>query len=255
MSDFIHLTHTPNGIFTLTFNRPAAYNAFNWAMMRQFAEAIMALQRDPSLRVLILTGAEPSAFCSGADIAEFSTEASAQDGAAMSQLMSDTLLDLERLPVPVIGAINGYALGGGSEIALACDLRIVDEGVRFGMVQMRMGVTPGWGAGQRLLRLVGYAKAMEILLRAETLKAPDLLALGLANQVVEAGQALSHAQTFAEQIAQSPPDVVRSIKTLLQAGMTQPYDKALQIERAQFPPLWAGEAHLQAVEKFLQSKK
>lgn len=255
MIDFIRLTQTPNGVVTLTFNRPAAYNAFNWAAMHQFSASVAQLSQDPTLRVLILTGAEPSAFCSGADIAEFSAYASPEDGAAMSQLMGDTLLQLERLPVPVIGAINGYALGGGSEIALACDLRIVDEAVRFGMVQMRMGVTPGWGAGQRLLRVVGYAKALEILLRAEQLHAADLLALGLTNQVVETGQALPHALAFAEQIAQSPPEVVRSIKTLLQAGITQPYDKALQIEREQFPPLWAGDAHLQAVEKFLQSKK
>ena len=173
----------------------------------------------------------------------------------MITLMGDALLVLENLPVPVIAAINGYALGGGSEIALACDLRIVDETTRAGFVQIRNGLTPGWGAGQRLLRLVGYARALELLVTGRIMHAPELEALGLANRVVPTGTALNHALDFAHQIAQSPPAVVRAIKSLLQAGINQPYEAALKTERALFPPLWAAEPHLKAVETFVNRQK
>jgi enoyl-CoA hydratase len=166
--------------------------------------------------------------------------------------MGDALLAMERLPVPVIAAINGYALGGGSEIALACDMRIVDEQVKMGMVQIKMAVTPGWGAGQRLLRAVGYGRAMAILLKGAVLQARDLQALGLVNDVVQAGQALDAALEFAAHIAAQPPEVVQGIKALLQAGLNQPYTQALQSERDIFPPLWAAEAHMQAVETFFK---
>jgi enoyl-CoA hydratase len=118
-----------------------------------------------------------------------------------------------------------------------------------------MGLTPGWGAGQRLLRLVGYARAMELLLRGNILQGAELATAGLVNQVVEAKNALPHALKFAEHIAASPPDVVRGIKALLQAGLNQPYEHALQTERDIFPPLWAADAHLQAVEQFLNRTK
>jgi enoyl-CoA hydratase len=155
----------------------------------------------------------------------------------------------------VIAAINGYALGGGSEIALACDMRIADDAVKMGMVQINMGLTPGWGAGQRLLRTVGYAKAMEVLLKGDVLYADELLALGLVNQVVVTGQALEVALKFAHAIATKPPDVVRGIKALLQAGLTQPYEQTLQTERDIFPPLWVADAHLEAIADFFKRQQ
>jgi enoyl-CoA hydratase len=200
---------------------------------------------------VILTGTGHDAFCSGGDLIELSAYPSEDDARNMIGLMGDALLKLERLPVPVIAAINGYALGGGSEVAMACDLRIADETARMAFVQIRMALTPGWGAGQRLLRLVGYARAMELLLRGNVMQGAELATAGLVNQVVETGGALPYALQLAEQIAASPPDVVRGIKQLLQAGLNQPYEQALQIEREIFPPLWAADAHLQAVEQFL----
>jgi enoyl-CoA hydratase/carnithine racemase len=244
----------PDNTAILTFNRPEARNALNLAAMRQFADAVDTLVRHPTLRAVILTGADETAFCSGGDLVELSRYPTETDALDFITVMGDALLKLERLPVPVIAAINGYALGGGSEIALACDLRIVDASVRLGFVQINLALTPGWGAGQRLLRLVGYARAMEILLEGRPMTAEDLLAKGLVNRVVETGQALPAALDFARQIAVLPPDVVRSVKALLQAGLTQPYDQALQTERTIFPPLWAAEAHLKAVEAFLNRK-
>jgi len=250
MSDSLLNIHD-DGIAVLTFNRPHARNALDLDTMRRFAELIPSLAVESGFRVLILTGAGEAAFCSGGDLADLSQYPSVEDAASMISLMGDALLSLEHLPVPVIAAINGYALGGGSEIAVACDLRIVDQQAWMGFVQIRLGLTPGWGGGQRLMRLVGYAKALEILLEGRPMHADELLALRLVNRVVPTGTALHHALDFARHIAQFSPDVVRAVKRLLQAGLNEEYEDALQDERSAFPPLWAAEAHLKAVEKFL----
>jgi enoyl-CoA hydratase len=250
MTDPILLHTEPNGVATLTFNRPDTMNALNRAAMRQLADTIHQLEGDAALRVLIVTGAGTKAFCSGGDLVELRDQPTEADARAMIDLMGNALLALERLPVPVIAAINGYALGGGSEIALACDLRIVDERARMGFVQINMALTPGWGAGQRLARLVGAPKALELLLDGQPLDAEALLALGLANEMTPHAQALAAAQHRAEAIAERPPQVVRAIKALLHAHRTLPYEAALQAERDLFPPLWAHPDHLQAVEAF-----
>ena len=247
-------THA-DGIAVVTFNRPEAHNALDLDTMHAFAATIQRLHTLPDTRVVILTGAGDQAFCSGGDLTELSQHPSAEAGEAMSRLMGEALLALEQLPCPVIAAINGYALGGGSEIALACDLRIVDEKARLGLVHIKLGLIPGWGAGQRVLRLVGYSRAMEILLRGRPMHVHDLTTLGLVNDVVAAGTALEHALNFARHIAEASPDVVRAIKTLLRAGLHQPYHTALQTEHDLFPALWAAEPHLQAVENFLRSRK
>jgi len=172
----------------------------------------------------------------------------------MITLMGDALRQLELLPVPVIAAINGYALGGGSEIALACDLRVADETARLGFVQIKRGVVPGWGGGQRLLRLVGYARALDWLVRGHALKAPELLSAGLVNRVAPAGQALDAALMLAGEIVTQDADAVRALKSLLQAGLTQPYDTALLTERSFFPPLWEGETQVRTLQAFLNKR-
>ena len=242
-------------IVVLTFNRPQALNALDLATMQKFATAIDKIAEDNACRVLILTGAEERAFSSGADLNDLADKNSEADALNFITIMGDALLKMEQLPIPVIGAINGYALGGGAEIALACDMRIVDEKARLGMVQMRMGVTPGWGAGQRLMRLIGYSRTMQMLLRSHVMHAPEIETLGLAINVVEAGRAFEYALAFARRIAQSPPQTVGGIKQLLQAGLNHPYEDALSIEREIFPPLWAGDAHKDAVESFLERQR
>lgn len=254
MLDKIHLHYEGQGIAIITFNRPDALNALNLEMMDAFAHMVQSLHDDARLRVLILTGAGQKAFCSGGDLQQLRQRTTAEDAQQMIALMGDALLNLEQLPVPVMAAVNGYALGGGTEIALACDLRIVDENVKFGMVQVKMALTPGWGAGQRLLRLVGYARAMQILLQGKALNVNEVQALGLANQVTASGQALETALAWAQEIANHDVATVRGIKTLLQAGLTQGYSTALQTERELFPPLWVSEPHWVAVEQFLNRK-
>jgi len=244
-----------DGIALLTFNRPAARNALNLVAMRAFAEAVETLYHsEDEICAVILTGAGTDAFCAGGDLVELAGKPTPSDALGFITVMGDALRRLESLPVPVIAAINGYALGGGSEIALACDLRIVDDSAQMGFVQMAMALIPGWGAGQRLLRTVGYARALDILLQARPMRPPELLSLGLASQVAPTGQALAAAQAYARHIAKQPPDVVRAAKRLLWAGLTQPYEVALQSERALFPALWAAEPHLNAVAKFLNRR-
>ncbi len=256
MTEKVTLEQRPDGIAIITFNRPEALNALDLAAMNRFAEIISKLQaEDDTLRVVILTGADKDAFCSGGDLVELSQHPSEDDARSFITVMGDALLHLEHLPVPVIAAINGYALGGGSEIAVACDLRITDDQTRMGFVQIRMGLTPGWGAGQRLLRLVGYARAMEILLHGRVMYTPELKALGLTNNIVEKGAALEHALYFAEQIVQNPPALICSIKYLLRAGLEKSYSEALQTERDLFPSLWAAEPHINAVNAFLERNR
>lgn len=255
MNDSILLTRQDNGVAVLTFNRPQALNALSLDAMQGFRDAVYSLIDDPSLRGVIVTGAGEKAFCSGGDLVELSHHETEEGARHFIGLMGDALLHLEQLPVPVIAAINGFALGGGSEISLACDLRIVDENVKMGMVQINNGLTPGWGAGQRLLRLVGYSQAMEMLLKGTVLRADDLVALHIVNEVAPAGKAFERAQELADEIAARPQKVVRGIKTLLQAGMNRSYEEALKIEHDLFPPLWVDEPHIQAVRRFLKRQE
>lgn len=252
MSETIQITKQHDSIVIITFNRPHALNALNIEAMHAFQSTVTQVADDESVRVVIITGAGDRAFCSGGDLIELSERETEADARDFITTMGDALLTLERLPVPTIAAINGYALGGGSEIALACDMRIADDKVKMGLVQIKMGLTPGWGAGQRLLRLVGYPKTIEMLLSGEVLRADDLRKLGLVNQIVASGEALTSALEFAATIVSQSPEVVRGIKSLLQAGLHQPYDEALQTARDIFPSLWAADAHLDAVKNFLE---
>lgn len=251
MSETIQLRQHDAGLYVITFNRPEALNALNLEAMAAFHATIKQLQEASDLRVLVVTGQGERAFCSGGDLRELGQHPTEDDARHFITTMGDALLMMEQLPVPVIAAVNGYALGGGSEIALACDIRIVDTSVRMGLVQIDMALTPGWGAGQRLLRLVGYSKAMEMLLRGTTLRADELRGLGLANRITNTGEALTAALEFAQVVSEQPPNVVHGIKALLQAGLNQSYEAALQTEREIFPPLWAADEHLVAVETFL----
>lgn len=254
MSADVLLDRDADGVAILTFNRPNVRNALTLDSMRQFHGHIMSLVDDESLRAVILTGAGRDAFCSGGDLIDLQGRPTEADAREFIAVMGDALATMERLPVPVIAAIHGYALGGGSEIAVACDLRIVDEAAQMGFVQIRMALTPGWGAGQRLMRIVGYSRALSILLEGRPMGADEMLAFGLVHHVAPRAQALDEALVLARRIVQHPPAVVASIKRVLWAGLTQPYTDALHTERELFPALWAAEDHLRAVETFLSRR-
>ncbi len=243
------------GIVTLCFHRPEVLNALDWEAMEAFAAAVEALHQDcagaAGPRLVILAGAGGRAFSAGGDQAVLHRDLEEADGERLATLMGGALRRLEALPIPSIAAVDGFALGGGSEIALACDLRVVDEAARFGLVHGRLGLIPGWGAGQRLLRLLGPARAMDLLLSGRQLGAQELLDLGLAGRRAPAGQALSAARAWAQEILRLDDGVIRAVKGLLAAGRELPYDQALALEASCFPVLWAAPAHRQAVAAFL----
>jgi enoyl-CoA hydratase len=254
MTSKILLHRTPDHIVTLTFNRPEVRNALDWEAQTYFLEIVRGLASDPTVRAVILTGTGDKAFCAGGDLAELAAYPSEADGARLGAIMGEALDLLENAPFPSIAAINGHALGGGTEIALACDLRFMSMDAHFSMVQVRLGLTPGWGAGQRLLRLVGYSRAMTMLLAGHVYEAVELLDMGLLVGITHPDETLSAAMELAETIARLDSAAVAAVKRILRGGLTLPYDEAKAAERAAFPKLWAAEPHLKAVEAFLKRK-
>ena len=251
--DEVTLTTPRPGVGLLRVSRPQVLNALSWEAMAAFGDAVEAA-RQADLRALIVTGGG-RAFIAGGDLKQLSAYPTEEDGRHMSRLMTRALQALEALPFPTIAAVNGPARGGGSEVALACDLRILATNADLGFVQMAWYVTPGWGMGQRLLRLVGYSRALEWLLTGKVLSAAEAEAHGLANRVVPEGEALSAALTLAEEIAALPPAVVRSVKEVLRAGLTLSPALAARVEHDLFPPLWAAPEHVEAVQRFASRRR
>lgn len=246
----LDFTIDEKGIGTLIVNRPHVRNALNWATMEAFAARVEQLYEEPNLRALILTGAG-QAFVSGGDLSELQYYPRPEDGARLTQIMGDALQRFEALPCPTIAAINGPARGGGAEVALACDLRVVAEDATLGFVQARLGLIPGWGGGQRLLRAVGYARALEILTIGHILTASEALTLGLVNSIAPENGALETARILAGKIAANPNACICATKRFLRVGLTEPESVAFEAERAEFPALWDTEYRREAVQKFL----
>jgi len=238
------------GIALIQVNRPEVRNALDWQAMNAFAACIEQAQNMDAWRALVLTGTG-EAFIAGGDVKALAAYPRVEDGSRLSALMSNALSQLEALPFPTIAAMNGPARGGGAEIALACDLRVIDARADIGFVQVNLGLTPGWGAGQRLLRLTGYARAFEWLASGKVLNAQEAFDCGLANRIAPPGEALAAALELARRIASQPAEAVRAIKRLLRGGLSLPAPMAAALERAEFPPLWASSEHLHAVERFL----
>ncbi len=248
----VSLTVLEPHIGLLKVDRPQVLNALSWEAMADFGEAVETA-READFRVLIVTGGG-RAFIAGGDLKQLADYPTEEDGRRMSRLMTRALQNLEALPFPTIAAVNGPARGGGSEVALACDMRVMAANADLGFVQTNWFVTPGWGMGQRLLRLAGYARALEWLLTSRVLSAEEALQHGLANRVVPAGEALEGALTLARQIAALPPAVGQSIKEVLRAGITLPPTTAARLEHDLFPPLWAAPEHVEAVLKFARRR-
>ena len=242
------------GIAHLQVERPRVRNALNWQAMHAFAACIEQAHALPELRALILSGAGGS-FIAGGDLRELHSHPTWEDGQRLSSLMSAALERLEALPCVTLAAINGAARGGGVEIALACDLRVMAGDATLGLVQVTLGLTPGWGAGQRVLGLIGYARAMELLATGRIVDASEALSLGLVNRVTPAGEAFEGACALARSVASQDVGAVAAVKRLLRAGMELSPSAAAVAEQDEFPALWATEAHVNAVTRFLERKK
>lgn len=247
----IHNDGAPVGL--LTVNRPDVRNALNWDAMAAFAAAVDAAAAREDLRALIVTGAG-KAFISGGDVAELRAYPDQADAARMIALMGDTLNRLAALPCPVIAAMEGPARGGGAEVALACDWRVAAEDADIGFVQVRLGLTTGWGGAARLAALVGEARALDLLALGRVLTAGEAHHLGIVTHLTLPDEALPNAFNLASALAEFDPGVVRAYKRIVRASGRSLAEGQVE-ERAGFPGLWAAEAHLGAVERFLRKGK
>lgn len=237
----------------LMVNRPEQRNAIDFSTMDELEEALTLLEKDPSLRVLVLTGGGGT-FVSGGDLKDFQILVTAEDGKRMAERMGAILTRVSGLPVPVIAALNGPAVGGGTEVALACDIRIAAANAYFSFRQVTMGIMTAWGGAPRLLALLGFSRALHYLLTAERITPEQALHMGLVQRVMPEGQAVAGAIELAQQIVSQPPLAVRAIKRTLRHILDVPFAVAAEVEVQEFAKVWASEDHLEAVEAFFAKR-
>jgi enoyl-CoA hydratase len=222
-----------DGVAVLTLNRPKVLNALNAALLLELDAALDALGADDSIRAVIVTGAGEKAFAAGADIQELAA-VSGLEGQALAARGQRVFGKMETLGKPVIAAINGFALGGGCELAMATTIRVASDAAKLGQPEVKLGLIPGYGGSQRLPRLVGKGGAMKLLLTGEMVSAQEALRIGLVDEVVPAGDLMTRAQALAGTIAGMAPIAVRQCIAAVYAGYDLPLDEALAHEAALF---------------------
>ena len=235
----------------ITLNRPPA-NAISEQLVTELNAALNSVEDDESVRAVIITGAGDKIFCAGADL-----------GSAFSGGNVDTFIrfgnsvmrKIERFPKPVIAAINGHALGGGCEIAMACHFRILKESARMGQTESNLGIIPGYGGTQRLPRLIGRTKALEFLILGTQIAAQECLALGLATRLSKDGETLNDAKALARQIAKRPPVATRLIIEAVDEGLEAPIDKATDIEVRAFLKTLKTEDASEGIQAFFAKRE
>ncbi|KAA8921448.1 MULTISPECIES: enoyl-CoA hydratase-related protein [Xanthomonas] len=247
------LADTQGAIRILTVNRADKLNALNRQVLQALDAAFAAAADDPQIRVVVLTGAGEKAFVAGADIAEMN-ELTPVQGRDFSQLGQRLMRRIERMPKPVLAMVNGFALGGGLELAMACHLRVAAEGARLGQPEINLGLIPGFGGTQRLLRLVGRAAALELCLLGAPIDAARALQLGLVNRVVAAGELQATTLQLAQQLADAAPLALRGILDAIQIGGESAIEQGLEYETAQFGLLFSSEDMREGTRAFLERR-
>lgn len=237
----------------LTICREKALNALNEQVMDEINDALDLIDMD-TVRCLIITGAGQKSFVAGADIAEMRTLNKLQ-GEAWSAKSNAVFRRIETLPIPVIAAVNGYALGGGNELAMACDIRIASENAVFGQPEVGLGITPGFGGTQRLVRTIGIGKAKEMLYTACKIKADEALALGLVNAVYPIEQLMDECVKLAERIAANAPIAVRATKKAANEGLQLHMDAAIALEAKMFGSCFDTADQKNAMTAFVEKRK
>jgi len=241
-------------VATLTVNRPAVLNALNTPTTDELRRAVLDLKRDTSVRVVILTGAGEKAFIAGADINELAALKPTQ-GKEHAQRGQHVFDLVENMGKPVIAAINGFCLGGGCELAMACTLRIAADTARIGQPEINLGIVPGYAGSQRLPRLVGKGVALDLLLTGRQVKADEALAIGLVNKVVPAAQLMAAARELAAELATKAPIAVQYIIEAVNRGLEMSFDKA-QVHEATLFGLVASTADMrEGTRAFLEKRK
>lgn len=248
---FLLVTKEPAGFAVLQFNRPDVLNALNMRLMEELVDALEQLDRDDEVRCMILTGNE-KAFAAGADIKEMA------DASAVDMLIRDQFARWDRIrkiKKPIIAAVSGFALGGGCELMMTCDIVIASESAKIGQPEINIGVMPGAGGTQRLTRAVGKVKAMEMVLTGKTISAQEGLQWGLVNKVVPAEYCLQEAKDLAREIASKPPVAVRLAKEAVLKSFDTTMEGGLEFERKNFYLLFASDDQKEGMEAFVQKRK
>ncbi len=241
-------------VLYLTLNRPEALNALDNALLQALDQAFSQVANDEAIRCVVLTGAGERAFAAGADIEELS-RMNALQASRFSRLGSRMMRRIETLGKPVIAAVNGYALGGGCELAMACHLRIAHERARFGLPEITLGLIPGFGGSQRLPRLVGRARALEMCLTGKPVTAEQAQAMGLVNQVHDDAHFLPAVEKLAEQLADNAAHATATLLQTMNSGLDLPLEHALELESQQFGLCFDHPDAHEGTQAFLQKRK
>ena len=237
-----------------TIHRPEALNALNSQVLADLAELLDTVEADEEIRVLVITGAGEKAFVAGADIGEMSTLTKAE-GEAFGKKGNDVFRRLETLPIPTIAAVNGFALGGGCELSMSCDIRICADTAVFGQPEAGLGITPGFGGTQRRARLVGPGMAKQLISPAKNIKADEALRIGLVNTVYPAQELLPAAEKLAGTIAKNAPIAVRACKKAINDGLQVDMDRAVTIEEKLFGSCFETADQKEGMGAFLEKRK
>lgn len=250
--DYLEYT-IQNDVGVLTINRPNALNALNSEVMAELGAQLKEIAAS-DIRCLIITGAGEKAFVAGADIAEMK-DLSPAEATRFSETGNAVMEQVERLPMPTIAAINGFALGGGCELALSCDIRIAAENASFAFPEVGLGILPGYGGVQRMARAIGLAKTKELAFTAGRIKAEEALRLGLVNNVVPAAELLAAARDMAQKIAANAPFGVRAAKKVANDSVGLTLEKATRTECDLFGQCFATEDQKEGMTAFLEKRK
>ncbi len=243
-----------DGIGIITINRPQALNALNADTMAELDALVDAIAKDPSVKVVIITGAGDKAFVAGADIA-YMQPLSAAEGRAWGKAGQAVFDKIENLPQPVIAAVNGFALGGGNELAMACDIRIASEKAKFGQPEVTLGITPGFGGTQRLPRLVGKGRAKELLYTGDMIDAAEAYRIGLVNKVVAPEELMDAAKALARKIMSRSPVAVAMCKAAVNEGIDADLQTGVAYEAEVFGLCFATGDQKEGMAAFLEKRK
>lgn len=248
------VTYEQDGyVGVITINRPEALNALNVQVLKDLEQVIDDIDLD-EIRAVVITGAGEKAFVAGADIASMSTM-NVKESHEFSKFGNDIFRKLETLPIPTIAAVNGFALGGGNELALSCDIRYCSENAVFGQPEVGLGITPGFGGTQRLVRLVGTAMAKEIVFTGSNIKADEAYRIGLVNKVFPKEELMPAVMKLAKKIASNAPVAVRNSKKAVTDGFLNDLDHAITIEENYFSECFATEDQKEGMKAFLEKRK
>ena len=247
------ILETKGAIAVLTVNNPKALNALSPAVLQDIDAAIDSIDLD-TVRCLIITGAGDKSFVAGADIGSMSTMTKAE-GEAFGKLGNDVFLMIESFPIPVIAAVNGFALGGGNELAMSCDIRICSDNAVFGQPEVGLGITPGFGGTQRLARLVGMGMAKQLVYSALNIKADEAYRIGLVNAVYPQAELMENVLKLAGKIAKNAPIAVRNCKKAINDGISLPIEKAVEVEEKLFGDCFETHDQKEGMACFLSREK